>query len=106
MYLAYHRKVAILAFSSRIAAGPALRQASDMENRAAVLHGIGDLRIEDRPMPVPQPHEVVVQIKSVGICGSDVHYYEHGRIGDYVVSSPMVLGHESSGVVVDAGTTT
>ena len=54
-------------------------------------------------MPVPGPNEVVVEIGSVGICGSDVHYYEHGRIGDYVVTSPMVLGHESSGVVVALG---
>jgi L-iditol 2-dehydrogenase len=74
-----------------------------MPNLAAVLHGIGDLRIEDHPMPVPGPHEVVVQIASVGICGSDVHYYEHGRIGDFVVNAPMVLGHESSGVIVDRG---
>jgi len=74
-----------------------------MANLAAVLYGIGDLRIEDHPMPVPGPREVVVQITSVGICGSDVHYYEHGRIGDYVVDAPMVLGHESSGVIVDRG---
>jgi len=72
-------------------------------NRAAVLYGVGDLRIEDHPMPKPGPHEVVVEVRSVGICGSDVHYYEHGRIGDFVVTSPMVLGHESSGVIVDAG---
>ncbi|GGK83757.1 NAD(P)-dependent alcohol dehydrogenase [Mangrovihabitans endophyticus] len=72
-------------------------------NLAAVLHGIGDLRIEDRPMPTPGPDEVVVRIESVGICGSDVHYYEHGRIGDHVVRAPMVLGHESSGVVVEPG---
>ena len=72
-------------------------------NLAAVLHGIGDLRVEEHPMPTPGPNEVVVEIRSVGICGSDVHYYEHGRIGDYVVNSPMVLGHESSGVVVDRG---
>jgi L-iditol 2-dehydrogenase len=72
-------------------------------NLAAVLHGIGDLRVEDHPMPVPGPNQVVVEIRSVGICGSDVHYYEHGRIGDHVVTSPMVLGHESSGVVVDRG---
>jgi L-iditol 2-dehydrogenase len=72
-------------------------------NLAAVLHGIGDLRVEEHPMPVPGPNEVVVEIRSVGICGSDVHYYEHGRIGDFVVSTPMVLGHESSGVVVDRG---
>jgi L-iditol 2-dehydrogenase len=73
-------------------------------NVAAVLHGIGDLRIEDHPMPARGPGQVVVQVRSVGICGSDVHYYEHGRIGDHVVRAPMVLGHESSGEVVDPGT--
>ena len=76
---------------------------ADQSNLAAVLHGIGDLRIEIHPMPAPGPNEVVVEVHSVGICGSDVHYYEHGRIGDHVVNAPMVLGHESSGVVVDAG---
>ena len=54
-------------------------------------------------MPAPGPHEVLVEVRSVGICGSDVHYYEHGRIGDYVVERPMVLGHEAGGVVVDVG---
>jgi L-iditol 2-dehydrogenase len=72
-------------------------------NLAAVLHGIGDLRIEDHPVPVAGPNQVVVEVRSVGICGSDVHYYEHGRIGDHVVRAPMVLGHESSGVVVERG---
>jgi L-iditol 2-dehydrogenase len=75
-------------------------------NAAAVLHGVHDLRIESRPMPSPGPHEVVVEVRSVGICGSDVHYYEHGRIGDHVVRAPMVLGHESGGVVVDPGSST
>jgi L-iditol 2-dehydrogenase len=74
-----------------------------VRNVAAVLHAPGDLRIEERPMPTPGPGEVLVQVGSVGICGSDVHYYEHGRIGDYVVHSPMVLGHEAGGVVVDRG---
>ena len=46
---------------------------------------------------------MLVEIRSVGICGSDVHYYQHGRIGDFVVKAPMVLGHESSGVVVALG---
>jgi L-iditol 2-dehydrogenase len=73
------------------------------ENRAAVLYGVGDLRVEDHPMPEAGPNEVVVEIRAVGVCGSDVHYYQHGRIGDYVVRAPMVLGHESSGVVVDRG---
>ncbi|MGO9584515.1 MAG: NAD(P)-dependent alcohol dehydrogenase [Acidimicrobiales bacterium] len=76
---------------------------TEPSNRAAVLHGAGDLRIEDRAMPEPGPQQVLVEIRSVGICGSDVHYYEHGRIGDFVVSSPMVLGHEASGVVVGRG---
>ncbi|HTE64481.1 MAG TPA: NAD(P)-dependent alcohol dehydrogenase [Solirubrobacteraceae bacterium] len=72
-------------------------------NRAAVLHAVGDVRIEERPMPEPGPREVLVEIGAVGVCGSDVHYYEHGRIGDHVVRAPLVLGHESSGRVVALG---
>jgi L-iditol 2-dehydrogenase len=72
-------------------------------NRAAVLHGIHDLRIEDLPLPQPDPHQVLVEISAVGICGSDVHYYEHGRIGDFVVEAPMILGHESGGTVIALG---
>jgi len=59
--------------------------------------------VEEVPEPTPGPGEVLVEIRSVGICGSDVHYYEHGRIGDYVVDAPMILGHEASGVVVETG---
>ena len=70
---------------------------------AAVLHAPRDLRIERRPIPALSEGEVLVRILSVGVCGSDVHYYEHGRIGDYVVRSPLVLGHESSGRIVDVG---
>lgn len=47
--------------------------------------------------------EVLLQMHSVGICGSDVHYWQHGRIGDFVVTKPMVLGHEASGRVVKVG---
>jgi L-iditol 2-dehydrogenase len=72
-------------------------------NRAAVLHAPGDLRIEERPVPQPGPREVLVEIAAVGVCGSDVHYYEHGRIGSHVVRAPMVLGHESAGRVVGLG---
>lgn len=71
--------------------------------RVSVLRGAGDLVVEDRPDPVPGPHEVLVRVASVGVCGSDVHYFEHGRIGSYTVDSPLVLGHEPSGVVVDVG---
>jgi L-iditol 2-dehydrogenase len=69
----------------------------------AVLYAPHDLRIEQRPVPNPSEGEVLVRILSVGVCGSDVHYYEHGRIGDFVVRRPLVLGHESSGRIVEVG---
>jgi L-iditol 2-dehydrogenase len=72
-------------------------------NRAAVLYAPGDLRIEDRDVPEPGAREVLVKIAAVGVCGSDVHYYEHGRIGAFVVREPLVLGHESAGRVVALG---
>ena len=75
----------------------------DRRNRVAVLYAAGDLRVEDRDVPEPGPREVLVQIAAVGVCGSDVHYYEHGRIGSHIVREPMVLGHESSGRVVALG---
>lgn len=74
-----------------------------MANPAAVLYGTHDIRLEERPVPQPGAGEVLVEVRSVGVCGSDVHYYEHGRIGDFVVEAPLILGHEASGVVVAAG---
>ncbi|MGP3933123.1 NAD(P)-dependent alcohol dehydrogenase [Nonomuraea sp. KM88] len=71
--------------------------------RAAVLRGIQQLAIEERPVPEPGPGEVLVRVDAVGVCGSDVHYYQHGRIGDFVVERPMVLGHESGGLVTAVG---
>jgi L-iditol 2-dehydrogenase len=71
--------------------------------RASVLNGIGDLTVEERPVPTPGPGEVLVRIGSVGVCGSDIHYYDHGRIGPYVVERPLVLGHEAGGEVVRLG---
>ncbi len=52
---------------------------------------------------MPGPDEVKIRIHTVGICGSDVHYYTHGRIGPFVVERPMVLGHEAAGTVVEVG---
>lgn len=49
------------------------------------------------------PHDVRIAIRSVGVCGSDVHYYQHGRIGNFIVDAPMVLGHEASGTIVETG---
>jgi L-iditol 2-dehydrogenase len=71
--------------------------------RAAVLRGPGDVVLEDRPVPSAGPGEVVVRIRSVGVCGSDTHYYDHGRIGSFVVKAPLVLGHEAAGEVADVG---
>lgn len=59
--------------------------------------------IREIPVPEPAPGEVLVKIRSVGICGSDVHYFEHGRIGDFVVEEPLILGHECAGTVVKLG---
>ena len=68
-----------------------------------VLHAIRDVRLERRPIPEPGPDQVLIEIQRVGVCGSDIHYYTHGHIGDHVVRQPMILGHESSGIVVQAG---
>ena len=72
-------------------------------NLVCVLDGPGTVRVESREQPVPGPDEVLVRIAAVGVCGSDVHYFEHGRIGDFVVRKPLVLAHEASGVVVARG---
>jgi L-iditol 2-dehydrogenase len=74
-----------------------------MTNRAAVLTEPGQIIIEERPVPEPAPREVLVEITSVGVCGSDVHYYQHGRIGSHVVREPLILGHESAGRVSAVG---
>ncbi|WP_448638610.1 NAD(P)-dependent alcohol dehydrogenase [Geodermatophilus sp. URMC 63] len=71
--------------------------------RVAVLRGAGDVAVEERPVPEPGPGEVVVRVSSVGVCGSDTHYYEHGRIGRFVVEEPLVLGHEAAGEVAAVG---
>lgn len=71
--------------------------------QAAVLHSPGDVRLEKQPVPTPGPREVLIRVSAVGVCGSDVHYYEHGRIADFVVKAPLVLGHEASGTVVATG---
>jgi L-iditol 2-dehydrogenase len=71
--------------------------------RAAVLRRPGDVVVEERPTPEPGPGEVLVRVQAVGVCGSDTHYYDHGRIGGFVMEQPLVLGHEASGVVARVG---
>lgn len=71
--------------------------------RSAILDAIGSIAIVEAPVPVPGPDEVLVRLRAVGICGSDVHYFVDGRIGDAVVEYPFVLGHEPAGEVVQFG---
>ena len=71
--------------------------------RTAVMTELGKVEIQQRPIPVPKEREVLVKIDYVGICGSDLHYFEKGRIGDFIVKYPFVLGHEASGEVVSVG---
>lgn len=71
--------------------------------KTAVMTGIGQMGFEERDIPKPKTNEVLVKLEYVGICGSDLHYYETGAIGDYVVEPPFVLGHEPGGVVVEVG---
>ena len=74
-----------------------------MQNQAAIMYGTHDIRLEEVPVPKPGPREVLVEIEAVGVCGSDVHYYEEGRIGSFVVREPLILGHESMGTIVALG---
>lgn len=71
--------------------------------RAAVLTAPAVIELETRPVPDPAPDEVLVEVASVGVCGSDVHFYREGRLGDFVADAPLVLGHESGGRVVAVG---
>jgi len=68
--------------------------------KAALLYGPGELHIEDRPEPTIGPGEMLLRVRAVGVCGSDVHTYAHGRIGPTVLQSPLILGHEFGGEVV------
>ncbi len=69
--------------------------------KALRLHGVGDLRLTDEPTPVPGPAEALVRVTAAGICGSDLHWYDASGIGDAVLTTPLVLGHEAAGVIVD-----
>lgn len=73
------------------------------DNLTAILYGINDIRLEQTPIEQPDNNEVLIEMACVGICGSDVHYLVNGRIGDFVVRKPMIIGHESSGVVAKIG---
>lgn len=71
--------------------------------QAAVMTGIQKIEIQTKSIPKPKDNEVLVQLEYIGICGSDLHYYETGAIGDFIVEPPFILGHEAGGTVVEIG---
>ncbi|XP_074652705.1 sorbitol dehydrogenase-like [Tubulanus polymorphus] len=73
------------------------------ENITVILQEKLKIILEDKPIPKPGNNEVQIEMHSVGICGSDVHYWQKGSIGEFILKSPMQLGHESSGVISEIG---
>ena len=71
--------------------------------RAIVIHEAGDLRVEERDSGAPGPGEVRVRLAAGGVCGSDLHYYNHGGFGSVRLREPMILGHEVSGHIAEVG---
>jgi L-iditol 2-dehydrogenase len=72
---------------------------SQTSQLAARLFGAGDVRVQTEEMPVPGEDEALVEVTSVGLCGSDLHWFAEGAIGDATLSKPLVLGHEMAGIV-------
>ena len=75
----------------------------DGKMKVAVMKGIGQMGFIEKEIPKPEDNEALVKVEYVGICGSDLHYYQTGRIGNYIVEPPFVLGHEPGGTVVEVG---
>ncbi|QAT49087.1 NAD(P)-dependent alcohol dehydrogenase [Caproiciproducens sp. NJN-50] len=74
-----------------------------MENKAFYMTGLKKMEMREIPVPDPADDEVLIKLEYAGICGSDVHYYENGRIGDFVVEGDFILGHECAGTVIGTG---
>lgn len=68
-----------------------------------VIHGRGDLRVQELPVPEPGPGQALVAVRYGGVCGSDLHYLRHGGVGDFRLREPMLLGHEVVGTVLAYG---
>ena len=74
-----------------------------MSNKTFYMTDIEKIELGEAPMPKMGPDDVLIKVQSVGVCGSDLHYYRSGAIGDFKVEFPFVLGHEAAGVVEDVG---
>ncbi len=71
--------------------------------RASLLIAPEQLEVREIPTPEPRPGDMVVRIEQVGLCGSDVHFFTHDRVGLLVVTGPLILGHEAGGVIAAVG---
>lgn len=71
--------------------------------KAAIMTDLMQVHLEDIEVPKIKENEVLVKVEYVGVCGSDLHYYESGKIGDFIVEPPFILGHEAAGLVVEVG---
>lgn len=80
-----------------------IRQDWSATVRAAKMYAPGDIRLVEMEKPIPGEGEVLVRVRAVGICASDVHYFRDGRIGDAVVTEPFILGHEFAGEIAEVG---
>ncbi|MGB9142204.1 MAG: L-idonate 5-dehydrogenase [Aestuariivirga sp.] len=80
-----------------------LKVKANPKMKAFLLHGEKDLRPHDVDLPIVSSGHVMLRVKRAGICGSDIHYYSHGKIGSFIPKRPFVLGHEFAGEVVSAG---
>ena len=69
------------------------------ENLTVTVHKAKDLRIDETPIPEPKDDEVLIKMDSVGICGSDVHFWQDGGFGELIVKTPTAMGHEGAGIV-------
>uniref|UniRef100_A0A915EDM0 Sorbitol dehydrogenase n=1 Tax=Ditylenchus dipsaci TaxID=166011 RepID=A0A915EDM0_9BILA len=78
-------------------------QANSNDNLSAVLYGAKDFRLEQRPIPNPKDDELLVRVHTVGLCGTDLHFWGHGAFGSRLVQEPVVIGHEVSGTVEKVG---
>src|ERR1700689_4021289 len=79
-----------------------MKQTGGRRGRVARLHAVGDLRGPQEPVPsADDPGTVLVRVTAVGICGSDLHWWDEGAIGDAKLTHPLVLGHEGAGVIAD-----
>ena len=80
-----------------------LKVETNPKMKAFLLYGEKDLREHDVDLPIVSPGQIMLRVKRAGICGSDIHYYSHGKIGSFIPKRPFVLGHEFAGEIVSVG---